>query len=70
MSLTPVISPVEAQEIVENIAKEYGWISRTAREQSHQEALDAIEHLQIGLRHAARTQVVALSPQIHSTNPP
>jgi hypothetical protein len=65
MSLSPVISPAEAQEIVEKIAKQYGWISRTAREQSHQEALDAIERLQIGLGAAARTYVVALSPQDH-----
>jgi hypothetical protein len=65
MSLPPVISPTEAQGIVEKIAKEYGWISRTAREQSHQDALDAIERLQIGLGAAARTYAVALSPQDH-----
>jgi hypothetical protein len=63
MSLPPVVSPAEAQEIVEEIAKEYGWISRTAREQSHQDALKAIERLQIGLGAAARTYVLALSPQ-------
>jgi hypothetical protein len=55
MATPPVISPAEAEEIVVRIAKEYGWISRTAREQSHQEALDAIERLQIGLGAAART---------------
>lgn len=59
MSLPIAISPAKAQDIIESIAKEYGWISRTAREQSHQEALDAIERLQIGLGAAARTYVVA-----------
>jgi hypothetical protein len=63
MSTAPVVSAAEARGIVEMIAKEYGWISPTAREQSHQEALDAIEHLQIGLGAAARTPVLSLSPQ-------
>jgi hypothetical protein len=59
MSTPPVISPAVARGIVETIAKEYGWISPTAREQSHQEALDAIERLQIGLGAAARTSVLS-----------
>lgn len=63
MSLPSTITPIEAQEIVERIAKEYGWISQTAREQSHQEALDAIDRFQIGLGAAARTYVTLLGPQ-------
>ena len=63
MSLTPVISSAAAQEIIEEIAKNYGWISQTAREESHQDARKAIERLQIGLGAAARTYVVALTPQ-------
>lgn len=57
MSLSSDSVPSAAQTIVEKIAKEYGWISRTARAQSHQDALDAIERLQIGLGAAARTYV-------------
>jgi alpha-D-ribose 1-methylphosphonate 5-triphosphate synthase subunit PhnL len=55
MAMPQAISAAEAQKIVEIIAQEYGWISQTAREQSHREALDAIERLQIGLGAAART---------------
>jgi hypothetical protein len=54
MPLPGTVSSTEAQEIIEKIAKEYGWISRTAREQSYQEASDAIERLQIELGASAR----------------
>jgi hypothetical protein len=65
MSLLPVMSSAEAQEVVEKIAKEYGWISRIARNRSHQEALDAIKCLQIGL--GASAQAYDLTPSLQDT---
>jgi hypothetical protein len=61
MSLPLVPSPAEAQETVEKIAEEYGWISQTARQQSHQHALEAIERLQIELGESTRKCVLVES---------
>jgi hypothetical protein len=55
--MTPnnIISPAEAQQLVQLIARGYGWISQRARDASDQEALEAIDMLQESLGIAVRT---------------
>jgi hypothetical protein len=55
MSVPTIISPVEAQELVQRIAREYGWLSRSVREQTPQDALQAIENLRRELGASALT---------------
>ena len=55
MPTDDTISPAEAQQLVERIARGYGWISQRARDASDQEALEAIEMLQESLGIAVRT---------------
>ncbi|RDL30730.1 Uncharacterized protein BP5553_10075 [Venustampulla echinocandica] len=50
-----IISSAEAQQLVQRIARGYGWISQRARDASDQEALEAIDMLQDSLGIAVRT---------------
>lgn len=52
---TNELSPAEARQVVERIARGYGWISNEAREATHLEALDAINILQGELGTSVRT---------------
>lgn len=53
-----IISSAEAQQLVQRIARGYGWISQRARDSSDQEALEAIDVLQESLGIAVRTYVL------------
>lgn len=55
MATNDTISSVEAQQLVQKIARGYGWISQRARDASDQEALEAIDMLQESLGIAVRT---------------
>jgi threonine synthase len=50
-----IISSAEAQQLVQRIARGYGWISQRARDASDEEALEAIDMLQESLGIAVRT---------------
>ncbi|KAH8587445.1 hypothetical protein B0O99DRAFT_747530 [Bisporella sp. PMI_857] len=49
LSTNNIISSVEAQQLIQRIARGYGWISQRARDASDKEALEAIEMLQENL---------------------
>ena len=55
MLTNDIISSAEAQQLVQRIARGYGWISQRARDASDQEALEAIDMLQENLGIAVRT---------------
>jgi hypothetical protein len=55
MATNDIISSAEAQQLVQQIARGYGWISQRARDASDQEALEAIDMLQESLGIAVRT---------------
>ena len=55
MSANNIISLADAQQLVERIARGYGWISQRARDASDEEALEAIKMLQKSLGIAVTT---------------
>ena len=55
MPTNDTLSPAEAQQLVQGIARGYGWISQRARDASDQEALEAIDILQDNLGISVRT---------------
>jgi hypothetical protein len=55
MSITSPLSTSEAQQIAEEIARGYGWFSRSARGKTPQEVLDAVGILKSGLGASVKT---------------